>query len=188
MVHASTLFSTVRFNIDILMHLAETRLRNGQLHPGAICDGCFQQIYGVIHLCRVCPDYCLCSECKDSDVHKEHDMIDPYGTRGMYRGINFLRQPGLIPVQGETAWQFYEFKLSLDTSWIVHCICTTSKYVIFACSHVMVVQWNVLLWLYSKTGLLDDCYMYLTCYDVNQVQNHFMLVQFQLEIFHCQDI
>ena len=111
------------------MLLAEMRLRNGRLHPGAICDGCFQQIYGVMHLCLVCPNYCLCSECKDNEVHKEHDMVSkhpPHGTRDMYTGMYFLRQPALIPGQGETAWQFYEFKLSLDTSWIVHCVCTSS--------------------------------------------------------------
>lgn len=76
------------------MLLAETRLRNGRLHPGAICDGCFQQIYGVMHLCRVCPNYCLCSECKDNEVHKEHDMVGkhpPHGTRDMYTGMYFLR-------------------------------------------------------------------------------------------------
>ena len=29
----------------------------------------------MMHQCLVCPDYCLCSECKDSDVHKEHNMV-----------------------------------------------------------------------------------------------------------------
>lgn len=120
-----------QFNIDILMHLAETRLRNGRLHPGAICDGCFQQIYGVLHKCLVCPDYCLCSECKDKEVHKEHEMIgrhSPHGAKGTYIGMCFLEDSGLILGQGETAWQFYEFKLYLDTSWILHCACISSKY------------------------------------------------------------
>ena len=95
------------FNFNTLIHLSELRLRNGQLHPGAICGGCYQQIYGVMHQCLVCPDYCLCSECKDSDVHKEHDMVgthSPHGARGTYicsqrQHINMrVRQPGKVVV------------------------------------------------------------------------------------------
>ena len=81
--------------VSTLIYLSELRLRNGQLHPGAICGGCYQQIYGVIHQCLVCPDYCLCSECKDSDVHKEHNMVgrqSPYGARyslGMFSEVAY---------------------------------------------------------------------------------------------------
>ncbi|RNA39566.1 sequestosome-1 isoform X1 [Brachionus plicatilis] len=46
-----------------------------QIHPGVVCDGCNGSIIGTRNRCTVCPDFDLCSACKNKDVHKEHEFI-----------------------------------------------------------------------------------------------------------------
>ncbi|RNA35445.1 sequestosome-1 isoform X1 [Brachionus plicatilis] len=46
-----------------------------QIHPGVMCDGCNGSIIGTRNRCTVCPDFDLCAECKNKDVHKEHEFI-----------------------------------------------------------------------------------------------------------------
>lgn len=46
-----------------------------QVHPGVSCDGCKGSISGVRYKCATCPDYDLCSGCKEKDLHKEHSFV-----------------------------------------------------------------------------------------------------------------
>jgi len=45
------------------------------LHPFVTCDGCNGEIRGIRFKCKVCPDYDLCSKCKASGLHPEHEMF-----------------------------------------------------------------------------------------------------------------
>lgn len=55
------------------MHSSEQTLGKGPLFRGILCNGCYQRIYGVRHLCMFC-HYDLCGECKSKGLHSEHDM------------------------------------------------------------------------------------------------------------------
>ena len=45
------------------------------IHHGVRCDGCDAlPITGLRFKCQVCPDYDLCSQCKSSGKHAEHQM------------------------------------------------------------------------------------------------------------------
>lgn len=75
-----------------------------QIHFGVICDGCNGSVKGNRYNCTVCPDYDLCSTCKDKEIHKEHDFIVfdkpvrnkcPYGRQRRFFGNfnkNFSKQ------------------------------------------------------------------------------------------------
>jgi len=43
-------------------------------HP-AICDNCTQRIVGVRWKCNDCPDYDLCTECKQLNIHHGHQFV-----------------------------------------------------------------------------------------------------------------
>lgn len=45
------------------------------LHPGVVCDGCNQPLYGPRYKCVICPDYDLCSACEQKGIHPEHDKF-----------------------------------------------------------------------------------------------------------------
>lgn len=44
-------------------------------HPGVVCDGCEQPIYGPRYKCVICPDYDLCFICEQRGIHPEHDKF-----------------------------------------------------------------------------------------------------------------
>lgn len=44
-------------------------------HPGVVCDGCEQPIYGPRYKCVICPDYDLCFICEQKGIHPEHDKF-----------------------------------------------------------------------------------------------------------------
>ena len=46
----------------------------GPLHHGVVCDGCEGEIHGIRFKCSVCPDYDLCSVCKTTGLHGEHEL------------------------------------------------------------------------------------------------------------------
>ncbi|XP_004086592.1 sequestosome-1-like [Oryzias latipes] len=44
-------------------------------HPGIRCDGCKGDIIGERYKCSTCPDYDLCSTCKDEEKHSQHVLL-----------------------------------------------------------------------------------------------------------------
>ncbi|CAF0765214.1 unnamed protein product [Brachionus calyciflorus] len=77
----------------------ETPNEAPQIHQGIVCDGCEGSVKGTRYTCTVCPDFDLCSSCKNKGTHKEHDFITftkpvrqrcPYGgrNRGFFRGMH----------------------------------------------------------------------------------------------------
>lgn len=72
-----------------------------QIHFGVICDGCNGSIKGNRYTCTVCPDYDLCSTCKEKSIHQEHEFIVfdkpvrnkcPYGRQRRFFSKNFSKQ------------------------------------------------------------------------------------------------
>jgi sequestosome 1 len=47
-----------------------------QVHLGVVCDGCNGSIIGNRYKCKICPDYDLCSECKNKNTHVEHEFTE----------------------------------------------------------------------------------------------------------------
>jgi hypothetical protein len=44
-------------------------------HPCVTCDGCCKGIFGPRYKCKTCPDFDLCSTCKDSaSIHVDHEF------------------------------------------------------------------------------------------------------------------
>lgn len=55
---------------------AEQKATNEEpIHPGVVCDGCNGPIRGTRYNCTTCPDYDLCSKCKNKGVHAEHEFV-----------------------------------------------------------------------------------------------------------------
>jgi hypothetical protein len=47
---------------------------NQSHHPDVVCDGCQSGIWGPRYKCKTCPDYDLCSTCKEKGIHTEHEF------------------------------------------------------------------------------------------------------------------
>src|SRR6218665_2268262 len=45
-------------------------------HVGFRCDGCSGSIHGIRHKCSFCPDYDLCTQCKQKGTHNHHMLHD----------------------------------------------------------------------------------------------------------------
>lgn len=63
-----------------------------RIHFGVICDNCDGSIIGNRYKCSVCPDYDLCEECKQKNIHNEHSM-------------NKITKPRQCPYQRGQKWQ-----------------------------------------------------------------------------------
>ncbi|XP_063699946.1 protein ref(2)P [Culicoides brevitarsis] len=58
-------------------------------HPGVICDGCDNGIYGFRYKCVQCPDYDLCRRCEGKMIHENHMMVRiPIGAERLPRKID----------------------------------------------------------------------------------------------------
>ena len=65
---------------------------NDDVHEGIKCDGCeMNPIRGLRFKCLDCPDFDLCEECYNREVHKHHKMKS-ITTKGMHlcHGIVFV--------------------------------------------------------------------------------------------------
>lgn len=62
------------------------------VHLGVVCDACDGPVIGSRYKCTVCPDYDLCEECNNKNLHKEHSLNKiqrpnhPFGMFGQGRG------------------------------------------------------------------------------------------------------
>lgn len=85
-------------------------------HPGVVCDGCDNNIYGPRYKCVICPDYDLCATCEQKGIHPEHDkfkithpqtaggpggFMPPHFRRWMHRF--FKRNQGQCPAGGASS-------------------------------------------------------------------------------------
>ncbi|XP_014249678.1 uncharacterized protein LOC106666767 [Cimex lectularius] len=69
---------------------------NEDLHAGVECDACNKSVIGFRYKCVLCPDYDLCSECEQKQMHKEHVMfrlpfpigITPFSRHRINKEIN----------------------------------------------------------------------------------------------------
>ena len=62
---------------SIIIHTENTIMKGKLLLSNGLCAGCFQPFYGELYSCMVCPNYYICSECKEErKIHNQHKMID----------------------------------------------------------------------------------------------------------------
>jgi len=54
---------------------AEKLAKQGEVHPGVVCDGCDGEVRGHRYKCMVCLDYDLCAECEVKGIHPGHNMM-----------------------------------------------------------------------------------------------------------------
>ena len=71
---------------------------NDDVHEGIECDGCeMNPIRGLRFKCLDCPDFDLCEECYNREVHKHHKM-----KRKTAKGKNQCRGVALL-------YAFYDY-------------------------------------------------------------------------------
>lgn len=67
------------------------------LHVGVTCDGCEGEVRGVRYKCLNCPDYDLCSGCKVTGMHSEHEMAAMEHPLHMFHGAFVGNMRGFPP-------------------------------------------------------------------------------------------
>jgi len=65
------------------------------IHP-AICDNCQERIKGLRWKCLKCPDYDLCTACKEKNVHAQPEHLFLKLERALYNGSR--QRPASVPV------------------------------------------------------------------------------------------
>ena len=71
--HLSTLQSLLPI---VVIYISEpNEVMNDHVHEGVECDGCeMNPIRGLRFKCLDCPDFDLCEECYNKEVHKHHKL------------------------------------------------------------------------------------------------------------------